>query len=205
MARLLETLKSEGIEENTLVVWVSDNGPMYYFWPNAGFAWLRGHKGQVLEGGVRTPGIAWWPGMIEPGQDPLDIIHVTDLFTTAARIGGALDGVPADRVTDGIDQTALLLNGEGHGRRHYMFHYSGKDLEATRLYDHKLIGQGLFDSRMYNVARDLREEHPMDGFMWLITPFQTLVSSHMAMIQRFPHRQLPPAPTVPFAKFFRQD
>jgi arylsulfatase len=205
MARLLETLESEGIEENTLLVWVSDNGPMYYFWPHSGFSWLRGHKGQVLEGGVRTPGIARWPGMIEPGQDPLDMIHVTDLFTTAARIGGALDRVPSDRVTDGIDQTALLLNGEGHGRRHYMFHYSGQDLEATRLHEHKLVGQGLFGSKVYNVARDPREEHPMQGFMWLITPFQTLVSGHMALIQKFPHRQLPPAPTIPFAEFFQQD
>ena len=108
--------------------------------------------------------------------------------------------VTALRVAGG--QTALPLNGEGHGRRHYMFHYNGKDLEATRLYDHKLVGQGLFSSKVYNVAR---EEHPMDDFKWLITPFQTLVSGHMATIQRFPHRQLPPAPTVPFAKFFQQD
>lgn len=205
MARLLDTLKREGIEENTLVVWVSDNGPMYYFWPHAGFSWLRGHKGQVLEGGIRTPGIAWWPGMINPGQDPLDMIHITDLFTTAARIGGALDEIPSDRVTDGIDQTALLFNGEGHGRRHYMFHYSGRDLEATRLYDHKLVGQGLFGSKVYNVARDPREEHPLNGFMWLITPLQTLVSGHMVTIQKFPHRELPPAPTIPFESFFQQD
>ncbi len=205
MQRLLGALKKQGIEENTLVVWVSDNGPMYYFWPNAGYSWLRGHKGQVLEGGVRTPGIAWWPGMIEPGQDPLDMIHVTDLFTTAARIGGALDHVPTDRVTDGIDQTALLLNGEGHGRRHYMFHYNGPDLEGIRLFEHKMVGQGLFGSKVYNVIRDPREEHPMAGFMHLITPFQTLVSAHMATMQKFPHRELPPAPTLPFAKFFQYD
>ena len=66
--------------------------------------------------------MAWWPGMIEPGQDPEDFIPVTDLFTTAATISGATDKIPSDRVTDGIDQTSLLLLGEGNSKRNYMFH-----------------------------------------------------------------------------------
>jgi arylsulfatase len=141
MGELLQTLEDEGIAENTLVVWISDNGPAYYWYPNAGFSYLRGGKGDVLEGGVRVPAMAWWPGMIEPGQEPLDMIHITDLFTTAARLGGALDNIPSDRVTDGIDQTALLLNGEGHGRRHYIMHYTGNgDLGAARLGKFKLSG-----------------------------------------------------------------
>jgi arylsulfatase A-like enzyme len=129
-------LKQEGIAENTLVVWFSDNGPMYAFWPTSGYSWLRGAKCDVLEGGVRVPAMAWWPGMIEPNQDPVDIIiiHVTDLYSTAARIAGAMDKIPSDRVTDGIDQTALLLLGEGHSRRNYMFHYSGDHLGAVAPY-----------------------------------------------------------------------
>jgi arylsulfatase len=102
---VLNKLKELKICENTLVVWWSDNGPMYAFWPTL----LRGAKGDVLEGGVRVPAMAWWPGMIEPNQDPQDMIHVTDLFTTAARIAGVMGKIPSDRVTDGIDQTALLL------------------------------------------------------------------------------------------------
>jgi arylsulfatase len=207
MKRLLDTLKAEGIEENTLVVWVSDNGPMYYFWPSSGYSWLRGHKGQVLEGGVRTPAIAWWPGMIEPGQDPIDKIQITDLFTTAVRIAGAMDKIPSDRITDGIDQSSLLLLGEDHGRRDYIFHYSGAKIGAVRLFNHKLAGleKGLFGAKMYNVIRDPREEHPYTGFLHLITPFQTLFASHQAFIKKFPHRKLPPTPTVPFADFFSQD
>ncbi len=88
--QMLDTLKSEGIAENTLVVWISDNGPMYAFYPNSGYSWLRGGKGDVLEGGVRVPAMAWWPGTIAPNQDPVDILHLTDLFTTAARLGGAV-------------------------------------------------------------------------------------------------------------------
>ena len=111
VAHLLDTLRKQGIAENTLVVWWSDNGPMYAFYPNSGYSWLRGGKGDVLEGGVRVPAMAWWPGTIAPDQDPAEIIHLTDLFTTAAHVAGAMDNIRTDRVTDGIDQTALFLFG----------------------------------------------------------------------------------------------
>ena len=68
VTQLLQTLKDEKIAENTLVVWISDNGPMYAFYPNSGYSWLKGGKGSVWEGGVRTPAMAWWPGMIEANQ-----------------------------------------------------------------------------------------------------------------------------------------
>ena len=74
--------------------------------------------------------MAWWPGMIQPGQDPIGLIQITDLFTTAARLGGVLDKIPNDRVTDGIDQSGFLLLGEGHSHRNYIFHYNGNHLGA---------------------------------------------------------------------------
>jgi arylsulfatase len=111
---------------------------MYAFYPTSGYTLLRGGKGDVLEGGVRVPAMAWWPGMIEPDQAPEDVLHLTDLFTTAARLAGAMDKVPSDRVTDGIDQTSLLLLGDNHGRRNYMMHYSGGQLSAIRYEDFKI-------------------------------------------------------------------
>ena len=56
---LFDTLINEGIAENTLVVWISDNGPMCAFWPTAGYTLLRGVKGDILEGGVRVSATAW--------------------------------------------------------------------------------------------------------------------------------------------------
>ena len=82
----------------------------------------------------------WWPQTIKPGSRAQDIIHVTDLFTTFARLAGAMDFIPTDRVIDGIDQTSLLINGdthspmifpgETHGRRDYIFIYEGPTLES---------------------------------------------------------------------------
>jgi len=191
--QLLDTLRSEGIAENTLVVWISDNGPMYAFYPNSGYSWLRGSKGDVLEGGVRVPAMAWWPGMIEPNQDPVDILHLTDLFTTAARLGGALDQIPNDRVTDGVDQTALLLLGEDHGRRNIMFHYSGGVLGAIRYQDFKVHiteGRGgLPGMEFYNVMRDPGEKFgQLYPGLFAVTPIQITLRGHMGLIQKFPHR-----------------
>ena len=194
VSQLLETLKAEGIAENTLVVWISDNGPMYAFFPTSGYTWLRGGKGDVLEGGVRVPAMAWWPGMIEPGQDPVDMIHVTDLFTTAARLGGATKRIPGDRVTDGVDATPLLLNGEGHGRRNMMFHYSGGALAAIRYEDFKIhisseSHGGLPSMEFYNVMRDPGEKFgQFYPGLFAVTPIQNSLRQHMMMIQRYPHR-----------------
>ncbi len=196
VAEVMQVLKDEGIEENTLVVWMSDNGPMHPFFPNSGYSWLRGGKGQVLEGGVRTPAFAWWPGMIEPGQDPLDLIHVADMFTTAARLGGVMDKIPSDRVTDGIDQTSLLLNGERHSRRHYMMHYSAASIGAVRIDDFKAVmgggvGGGLPQFEVYNIRRDPGEKFgKVYPYLWFIQPLSDLMQSHQAMIAKFPHRTL---------------
>jgi arylsulfatase len=143
MGRLLQSLEDLRIAENTLVIWYSDNGPMHGFFPNTGYSHFRGGKGDVTEGGVRVPAMAWWPGVIEPGQEPIDLLHVTDVFTTLARIGGVADKIPNDRVTDGIDQTAFILMGEDHSRRHYMFHYSGTDIGAVRFGKLKMHFKGL--------------------------------------------------------------
>ena len=190
---VLNKLKELKIAENTLVVWWSDNGPMYAFYPTSGYTLLRGAKGDVLEGGVRVPGMAWWPGMIAPDQDPDDIIHVTDLFTTAARVAGIKDKIPNDRVTDGIDQTALFLIGEGHGRRNYITLYSAGTLGAIRYEDFKIhirpAQGGLPGMDFYNVKRDPGEKYgQLYPGLFAVAPIQKFIGSHMGMIKKFPHR-----------------
>jgi arylsulfatase len=170
VGKLMADLKELGIAENTLFIAMADNGPMVHS-PPPGWGMLpmiyRGGKGDFTEGGVRTPAFAWWPGVIEDGQIVGDIVHVTDLYTTFARLGGATKYIPTDRIVDGLDQTALLLNGDTHGRRDYVFIYAGHELGATvkGRYKRHWIGAGdVAASGMpeayFDLYHDPREENP---------------------------------------------
>ena len=195
MGRIRDKLEELGIERNTLVVWASDNGPGYLLYPSVGFSYLRGQKGDVTEGGVRTPAIAWWPGMITPGSDPLDLIHLTDWYTTIARIAGVTDDIPEGRVIDGVDQTSLLFNGEGHSRRDYLFHYKGNQLGAVQMGDLK---QHISPERgIYNIIRDPAEafDDKNGRYLWAWEPFRNLIRSHQEVMKKFPNR--PPSETIP--------
>jgi len=195
VGQIMKTLKEAGIAENTLVIWSSDNGPMFDFFGEEGYSHFRGGKADVLEGGVRVPAMAWWPGVIEPRKDN-QIVHTTDMYTTLARVAGVMNKIPDDRVVDGIDQTALLLN-IGESRRNYMFHYSGTTLGAVRLdYFKRHLGGGhgsLPGKDFYNIYRDPKEERgTMAQYLWAWMPFDHLVEKHNEMIKKFPHRVLKP-------------
>ncbi len=191
VGQILQALRDAGIEENTLVVWSSDNGPMFDFLGEEGYSPFRGGKGDVLEGGVRVPAIAWWPGVIEPRKDD-SMVHTTDMYTTIASIAGVKGSIPGDRVVDGVDQSALLLD-NGSTRRNYMFHYSGKKLGAARLdYFKRHLGQmhgSLPGKDFFNIYRDPQElRGNMAQFLWAWMPFDDLIEKHNKLIEKYPHR-----------------
>ncbi len=171
VGQVMKELKAQGIAENTLFIAMADNGPMVHN-PPPGWGMtemmFRGGKGDFTEGGVRTPAFAWWPGMIDEGQLVGDIIHVSDLFTTFAHLGGAKKYIPTVRIIDGLDQTALLLRGDTHGRRDYVHIYAGHQLGATvkgRYKRHWISNDpgaatGL-GAAFYDLYTDPREENPM--------------------------------------------
>ena len=87
-------------------------------------------------------------------------------------------------------------------------HYTGNgELGAARLHDHKLSGVNgeVFDAKFYHIPLDPREERPQIGYAWMQVPFKTLIGGHMALIQKFPHRDLGPTPTIPMIEFFNLD
>jgi len=123
-------VREAGLEKNTFVFFTSDNGP----WLIRGFAGgsaglLRDGKGSTYEGGMREPGLAWWPTHIAPSQVTHDIASTLDLFPTIATIAGA--EIPKDRPMDGGDLTPLLT-GTGHSPRDTMFYWRGTKLYAVR-------------------------------------------------------------------------
>ena len=139
------------------------------------------------------PAFAWWPGVIEPEQIVGDIIHVTDLYTTFARLGGATAHIPTDRVVDGIDQTALLLNGDTHSRQDYVFVYKGTDLAATIKGNIKRdwnIGKpGMVDSSFYDLLNDTREHNPvMVPLLHANASFYRMKARHELMKKKYPDK-----------------
>jgi arylsulfatase len=193
VGQILRTLEKIGIAENTLVVWMSDNGPMYDMFPEASYTAFRGGKGDVLEGGVHVPAVAWWPGVIKPSRISADMIHVTDFYTTAARIGGVLDKVPDDRIVDGIEQSSYLI-ADSKSRREYMFHYSGNHLGAVRIGQFKRhIGGGhggLPGKAFFDIYKDPKEENGvMVSMLWAWVPFDDIVRMHNELIEEYPHRK----------------
>jgi len=103
--------------------------------------------------------------MIEKHAVVNDIVHVADLFTSIARLAGATDKIPRDRVIDGVDQSALMLEGETHGRRDHVFIYSGNYLKAVVKEQYKLnvpaAGENPIVAKFYDLFRDPREEMPV--------------------------------------------
>ncbi len=196
IGKLMDELTSLGIAENTLVIAMADNGPMVHD-PPPGLGMVetifRGGKGDHTEGGIRVPAFAWWPGTIRPGQVIGDMIHVTDLYTTFARLGGATRYIPTDRIIDGLDQTALLLNGDTHGRRDYVFVYAGGALAATikghMKRDWTLGIPGMVTTSFYNLYLDTREKYPvMVPMLHVNSAFIRMRERHERLKEKYPDK-----------------
>ena len=199
VGQIMETLKEQGIAENTLLLIMADNGPMVHN-PPPGWAMTeimyRGGKGDFTEGGVRVPAIAHWPGVIEPGQLVGDIVHVTDLFNTFARLGDADKHIPTDRIIDGIDQTSIIFNGDAAGRRDYVFIYAGHDLGAVvkgRYKRHVMSNDpgaatGI-GAVFYDLYQDPREENPhLVPLIHTQGQFNRMIYRHELMKNKYPDK-----------------
>lgn len=195
IGEILDLLRELGLAEDTLVIAMADNGPMHELAPMGPHELVfSGYKSDHREGAVRVPAFAWWPGTVKAGQIAGDIISVHDLFTTFASLGKALNRVPTDRVIDGVDQTALLLRGDGHSRRDYYHVYTGPELAASIKQQIKRVWvgdrPGLVGEAFHDLYRDPRETTPqMTQFIWAWAPFDQMRERHLAQMKRYPNRE----------------
>lgn len=194
-----------GIAENTIVIVMGDNGPFMQYASIGGVSdrVYRGGKAEVLEGGIRVNAYLRWPAAIEAGVAVGDMIHVSDLFTTLARVGQATDDIPRDRIIDGVDQSGLLLLGDTHGRRDYLHMYDGTILKAVIKNKYKMHlpppGSNPIAAPIFDLTRDPREERPIDSIKygpWAGGQFANMIKRHMAMKMNFADR--PPVMGMPY-------
>lgn len=115
VGRIIEKLKALGIDNNTLIVFTSDNGPSYQGSPGI----YKGRKVDFHEGGIRVPGIAWWPGNIKGGSVSNELVHTNDLFPTFCETAGIT--TKKEYKIDGKDISPLLLENKAIANRGFVF------------------------------------------------------------------------------------
>ena len=171
VGQVLDALERQHLEERTLVIFTSDNGPWASKGPAGGVSGpLRGSKGCTLEGGVREPTIAWWPGHVQAGSVTSAIAGTTDILPTFVSLAG---GKLRDDVTiDGRDISPLLLGSSTESPHEAWFYYQGTQLQAVRSGPWKLaikaqsLGMGIKEKpddlrtpgvRLYNLDEEIGE------------------------------------------------
>jgi len=145
---VMKKLDDDGLADNTILVFTTDNGAENFTWPDGGQTPFAGGKGTVLEGGFRVPCVARWPGKIAAGKVENGIISGLDWFPTLLaaagnpkivddlKMGCELNGKQYKVHLDGYDQTEFLA-GKSESKRHEIFYFAEANLGAVRINDYK--------------------------------------------------------------------
>jgi len=191
---IVDKLTALNIADNTLVVFTSDNGPWLWMQTHGGSAGLLNNgKGTTFEGGMRVPGIFWWPGKVAPGVVS-DIGSAMDLYNTALSLAGA----DASTGVDGYDLSPTLLTGQA-GPRQELFYYRAGELRAVRKGRYKLsfVSQGAYNMPPPRTTHDepiLYDLHTDPGELFdvaekypgVVTELLELVAKHKAELNEKP-------------------
>lgn len=170
VGEVINKLKELGLEDNTIIIFTSDNGPHKEggidpedFNSNGKF---RGAKRDLYEGGIRVPMIARWPGKIEPGTETNLVSAFWDVMPTFAEIAGAA----APQNIDGISFLPTLLGEEGQSIHEYLYweFYAQGGKQAVRKGNWKAVRLNCFDSaattvELYDLEKDPEETINLAG------------------------------------------
>lgn len=170
VGQVLKSIRDLDLDEHTLVVFSSDNGPWLSFETHGGSAGpLRAGKGTTFEGGMRVPTIFWWPGKVEAKTTVNEMGSSLDLLATFAKLADA--DLPRDRKLDSLDLSQTLL-GQSASPRTEMFYWTRAELHAVRQGPWKMhvklrepvnYGQGNVPESplLYHVEHDISEKYDL--------------------------------------------
>ncbi|MEM1121005.1 MAG: sulfatase, partial [Bacteroidota bacterium] len=191
--QIMEMLKAEGLAENTIVVFTSDNGAWLQMSAEGGSnGLLREGKGATWEGGMREPGIFWSPGNIQP-KVVTDMGTTMDLFTTFSKL--AKVDLPTDRIVDGVDLSPVLFEGKPSPRNE-VFYYRGRELFAVRVGPYKahFMTQASYTPEppqtqstplLFNVEEDPSEQYNIaDKHPDILVQIKEVVKAHQEKLDR---------------------
>ena len=157
VGRVLQELKDQGLYDNTLVIFTSDNGGAHYLGLDDLNKPYRGWKATFFEGGTRVPFLMQWPGVIPAGSVFSEPVSHFDIFATAAGVAGV--PLPNDRVIDGVDLLPYAL-GTQSGRPHQQMFWRSGAYQVARDGDWKLqFNETQNKVWLYNLKDDPTEQH----------------------------------------------
>ncbi|MGO9633001.1 MAG: arylsulfatase [Steroidobacteraceae bacterium] len=221
VGQVLDTLKELKIDDNTIVVFASDNGPSGWILrelgnlgsPDMGSPGpFRGELGEVTEGAIRTFCFIRWPGHIAPNTSSYAMFSVMDFLPTFAAILGTK--LPTDRPFDGVDQSAVLFGKSEEGARESLLTFIGPDLVAARwkqwrfyFKDMHLTGTGqqmlggmyisggeIWFPRVHNIEMDPHEDLNLGGItVFIAEPAYKVVQQYEESVKKYPN---PPSPNL---------
>ncbi|MGB0621203.1 MAG: arylsulfatase [Myxococcota bacterium] len=187
VGQVLDAIDAAGITEDTIVFYMSDNGPDSAHYPQVSNSGpFRGYLGSAFEGSIRTPAFLRWPGRVPAGRVSNEIVALVDVFPSLATFVGV--DMPSGRVIDGVDQSAFFAGETETSAREHALFFSGRTLLAAKWRRFKVFFTGddpspqdrawrrLWAPLVFNVEQDPREE--VDRFfynMWLLEPVLTKV------------------------------
>ena len=193
--QILDAIKAAGIEDNTLVVFTSDNGGEgTHPWQGANGPWA-GTYFTAMEGGIRAPFIIRWPDKVPAGRVSNEIVHIIDLYTTLARTCGA--EVPKDRPIDGVDQLDFFLGQQNTSNREGFPTFVADRLTAVKWRNwkmHLIWQEKMYDPpqrlpvpKLVNLLTDLREERDVGAYnTWVAHPMMHIVMEFQASLKKYP-------------------
>jgi len=193
---LLAEIERLGIEENTLVIWCTDNGgEMRRPWRGNSGPW-RGYYNSAMEGGIRTPFVAKWPKRIKPGQVSNALFHEIDILPTLMAAAGVTDHQVEDRIIDGVDQLSFLEDAQTKSNRNStLFVAREGHIMAVKWHHWKLwyyfktnieLESKNF-VRLFDLQVDPQEQVDVkDFYPWVIPIMDSIVADYEASLIEFP-------------------
>ena len=199
VGEMLDEVDALGIAGRTVFIFASDNGPEFRRpWRGTAGPWT-GTYHTAMEGGLRAPFLVRWSGQVPAGGVSNEIVHVTDLYPTLARITGG--AIPSDRPIDGVDQLDFLLGRQSKSNREGFVYYIKNELRAAKWRDWKMHviwetepnagPKHLETPWLFNLTRDPKEETDVGtANNWARRPLVLLMRNFQESLKA--HPPIPP-------------
>ncbi len=195
VGQIIDAVHATGTQDNTLFIFASDNGPEYRRpWRGSAGMWT-GTYHTSMEGSLRVPFIARWPGKIPAGVVSNEIFHVVDIYSTLAAVAGVQ--VPQDRPIDGVNQASFLKGETPNSAREGFVYFIKNEMRAAKWRDWKMHfvwekepnegANHLETPYLFNLVQDPKEETDVSSTQgWVRGPIRKMINAFQATLKDTP-------------------